>query len=45
MSIPTSEVGYNSTTTRRETTKYMTDMWWHWKATTTTIGFAGLTSP
>jgi hypothetical protein len=33
MGIPTSEVGYTSATTRRETTKSMTDMWWHWKTT------------
>jgi hypothetical protein len=30
MGVPTSEVGYNSATTKRETTKSMTDMWWHW---------------
>jgi hypothetical protein len=30
MGVPTSEVGYTSVTTRRETTKSMTDMWWHW---------------
>jgi hypothetical protein len=36
MGIPTSEVGYTSATTRRETTKSMTDMWWHWKTTITT---------
>jgi hypothetical protein len=34
MGIPTSEVVYTSATTRRETTKSMTDMWWHWKTTT-----------
>jgi hypothetical protein len=33
MGVPTSEVGYTSATTRRETTKSMTDMWWHWKKT------------
>jgi hypothetical protein len=32
--FPASEVGYTSATTRRETTKSMTDMWWHWKTTT-----------
>jgi low temperature requirement protein LtrA len=36
MGIPTSEVGYTSATTGRETTKFMTDMWWHWKTTTKT---------
>jgi hypothetical protein len=35
MGVPTSEVGYASATTRRETMKSMTDMWWHWKTTTT----------
>jgi hypothetical protein len=30
MGIPTSEVGYTSAITRRETTKSMMDMWWHW---------------
>jgi hypothetical protein len=30
MGVPTSEVGYTSATTRRETTKYIRDMWWHW---------------
>jgi hypothetical protein len=35
MGVPTSEVGYTSATTRRETTKSMTDMWWHGKTTTT----------
>jgi hypothetical protein len=30
MGIPTSEVGYNSATTRREITKSIRDMWWHW---------------
>jgi hypothetical protein len=30
MGIPTSEVSYTSATTRRGTTKSMTDMWWHW---------------
>jgi hypothetical protein len=30
MGIPTSEVGYTSATTRRETTKSIRDMWWHW---------------
>jgi hypothetical protein len=29
MGIPTSEVGYTSATTRRETTKSITDMWWY----------------
>jgi hypothetical protein len=37
MGVPTSEVGYTSATTRKETTKSMTDMWWHGKTTTTTI--------
>jgi hypothetical protein len=27
MGVPTSEVGYTSATTGRETTK---SMWWHW---------------
>jgi hypothetical protein len=31
MGVPTSEVGYTSATTGRETTKSMTDMWWYWK--------------
>jgi hypothetical protein len=31
MGIPTSEVGYASATTRRETTEFMMDMWWHWR--------------
>jgi hypothetical protein len=30
MGVPASEVGYTSATTRREITKSMTDMWWHW---------------
>jgi hypothetical protein len=30
MGVPTSEVGYTSATTRRETTKSMTGMWWYW---------------
>jgi hypothetical protein len=30
MGGPTSEVGYTSATTRRETTKSIGDMWWHW---------------
>jgi hypothetical protein len=30
MGVPTSEVGDTSATTRRGTTKSMTDMWWHW---------------
>jgi hypothetical protein len=30
MGVSTSEVGYASATTGRETTKSMTDMWWHW---------------
>jgi hypothetical protein len=30
MGVPSSEVGYTSATTGRETTKSMTDMWWHW---------------
>jgi hypothetical protein len=30
MGVPTSEVSYTSATTGRETTKSMTDMWWHW---------------
>jgi hypothetical protein len=29
MGIPTSEVGYTSTTTGRETSKSKMDMWWH----------------
>jgi hypothetical protein len=33
MGIPPSKLGYTSATTRRETTKSMTDMWWHWKTT------------
>jgi hypothetical protein len=33
MGVSTSEVGYTSATTRRETTKFMMDMWWHWKTT------------
>jgi hypothetical protein len=37
MGIPTSEVGYTSATTRRETMKSMTDMWWHWKTTSNII--------
>jgi hypothetical protein len=31
MGVPASEVGYTLATTRRETMKSMTDMWWHWK--------------
>jgi hypothetical protein len=31
MGVPTSEVGYTSATTRRETTKSIRDMWWHWR--------------
>jgi hypothetical protein len=31
MGVPTSKVGYTSATTRRETTKSMRDMWWHWR--------------
>jgi len=31
MGVPTSEVGYTIATTRRETTKVHTNMWWHWK--------------
>jgi hypothetical protein len=34
MGVPTSEVGYTSATTGRETTKSIRDMWWHWKTTT-----------
>jgi hypothetical protein len=30
MGVPNSEVSYTSATTGRETTKSMTDMWWHW---------------
>jgi hypothetical protein len=30
MGVPTSEVGYTSATTRRETMKSKMDMWWHW---------------
>jgi hypothetical protein len=30
MGVPTSEVGYTSATTGRETTKSIRDMWWHW---------------
>jgi hypothetical protein len=30
MGVPTSEVGYTSATTIRETTKSKMDMWWHW---------------
>jgi hypothetical protein len=30
MGFPTSEVGYISATTRRETMKSIRDMWWHW---------------
>jgi hypothetical protein len=30
MGVPASEVGYTSATIRRETTKSMTDMLWHW---------------
>jgi hypothetical protein len=30
MGVPTSEVGYTSATTRRETTKSIRDMWGHW---------------
>jgi hypothetical protein len=33
MGIPTSKVGYTSATTRRETTKSIMDMLWHWKTT------------
>jgi Tol biopolymer transport system component len=29
MGVPTSEVGYTSATTGRETTKSIRDMWWH----------------
>jgi hypothetical protein len=31
MSVPTSEVGYTSATTGRETTKSIRDMWWYWQ--------------
>jgi hypothetical protein len=31
--VPTSEVGYTSVTARRENTKSIRDMWWHWKTT------------
>jgi hypothetical protein len=45
MGIKTSEVGYTSAKTRRETTKSMTDMWWHWKIITTTLHkLAGVTN-
>jgi hypothetical protein len=30
MGVPTSEVGYTSATTGRETTKSIRDMWWNW---------------
>jgi hypothetical protein len=30
MGVPNSEAGYTLATTGRETTKSMTDMWWHW---------------
>jgi hypothetical protein len=30
MGVPTSEVGYTSATTRRETMKSIRDMWWYW---------------
>ena len=30
MGVPTSEVGYTTATTRRETTKVHKNMWWHW---------------
>jgi hypothetical protein len=30
MGVPTSEVGYTSATTGRETMKSIRDMWWHW---------------
>jgi hypothetical protein len=30
MGDPTSEVGYTSATTGKETTKSIRDMWWHW---------------
>jgi hypothetical protein len=30
MGIRTSEGGYTSATTRRETMKPIRDMWWHW---------------
>jgi hypothetical protein len=30
MGVPTSEVGYTSATTGRETTKSIRDMWWLW---------------
>jgi hypothetical protein len=31
MGVPTSEVGYNSATTRRGYHEVCMDMWWHWK--------------
>jgi hypothetical protein len=31
MGVPSSEVGYSSATTRRETTKSIRNMWWYWK--------------
>jgi hypothetical protein len=37
MGVSTSEVGYISATARRETTKSMTDMWWHWETITNNI--------
>jgi len=30
MGVPTSEVGYTIATSRRETTKVHTNMWWQW---------------
>jgi hypothetical protein len=30
MGAPNSEVGYTSATTRRETTKSIRHIWWHW---------------
>jgi hypothetical protein len=39
MGVPTSEVGYTSATTRRETTKSMTDMWYNDSAVKWAIAF------
>jgi hypothetical protein len=45
MGVPTSEVGYTSATTGRETTKSMTDMWWHWIKNNTLGGGSNLKYP
>jgi hypothetical protein len=37
MGVPTSEVGYTSATTRKETTKSIRDMWWYWETKITTF--------